>query len=300
MKIVSHRFRGFGEFENSPDAFNNALEQGVCAFEFDVRVTKDNALLINHDPFIKLDAKNKVNLTKINSIELYKARGINSNTPLPSYLSELLDLFVSKGKEKSLIFIDVKDFGAEKEIYQLLAERKLIKSTVIVSWLPEVLFAFHKIDKNLPLCFSHNYIRSNFQYTIVKFLLGNDSFKKKLALLIKPFSTKLADALPEIKFYFEDYNSRESSPGRQSCNCSDFEHTLNGPVTGKLMEIIEKSKGYLCIQYRLIDRNYLSLYKSSPSIIPYSINSETEIEKFIKQIKPDYILSDNPALVSKF
>lgn len=300
MKIVSHRFRGFGEFENSLDAFKKALAQGVCAFEFDVRVTNDNALVINHDPFIKLDAKNKVNLTKTKFNELNKTPGLNSNTTLPPYLSELLDIFATKRKEKSLIFIDIKDFGAEKEIYGLLAERNLLKNTVIVSWLPEVLFAFHKIDRSIPLCFSHNYIRSKFQFTIFKYLLGNDSLKDKLALLIKPFSTKLADALPEIKFYFEDYNSRESSPGRQSSNYSDFEHTLNGPVTGKLIEIIERSNGYLCIQYRLINRKYLALYKSSPSIIPYSINSQTDIDKFIKQIKPDYILSDNPALVSKF
>ena len=299
MKIVSHRFRGFGERENSISAFKNALDAGVIYFEFDVRLTADGMPVVHHDPFFRAERDTKISITESSLAEMREFKEKTGMTDSLPDLSEILEEFSKRKRPESRIFIDIKDFGEEEKIRSMLAQKQLLPNSVIVSWLPEVLFAFHKIDPSIPLCFSHNYTGSKFKYGLAKLLFGNDKIKKSVVAMIKPFSANYSEAIPEIKFYFDDYNNREFSPGRAHTKLPDFEHTLSGPVSGRLMEIINESKGFLCINHHLLDGNYTSLYKHPVSVIPYSLNSENEINSFIKKIKPDYILSDNPALVSK-
>ncbi|MBO7078809.1 MAG: glycerophosphodiester phosphodiesterase, partial [Bacilli bacterium] len=53
-KIVGHRgASGLVEHENTIEAFQKAIEIGCYAIECDIRKTKDDILVINHDPFIK-------------------------------------------------------------------------------------------------------------------------------------------------------------------------------------------------------------------------------------------------------
>ena len=50
MKVIAHRGgAGLGGVENTMDAFVNAIKLGVDMVEFDVRRTKDNALIVIHD-----------------------------------------------------------------------------------------------------------------------------------------------------------------------------------------------------------------------------------------------------------
>ena len=50
MKVIAHRGgSGLGGVENTMDAFVNAIKLGVDMVEFDVRRTKDNALIVIHD-----------------------------------------------------------------------------------------------------------------------------------------------------------------------------------------------------------------------------------------------------------
>ncbi|MBN8546029.1 MAG: glycerophosphodiester phosphodiesterase [Ignavibacteria bacterium] len=300
MKIVTHRFRGFGERENSLSSFKNALENGVICFEFDVRVTADGIPVVNHDPFFRTDRNNKISIIHSSLAEMREFQEKSGMTDCLPDLAEILEEFGKQKRTDSRIFIDIKDFGQEEKIYSMLSQKQLLPNSVIVSWLPEVLFAFHKIDPTIPLCFSHNYTVSKFKYGLAKLILGIEKSKNTLATMTKLFSPKYAEVIPEIKFYFDDYNDREFSPGKSNTTLPDFEHTLNGPVSGRLMEIINESKGYLCINHFLLDHNYPSLYKHPVSVIPYSLNSESAINSFLIKIKPDYILSDNPALVSKF
>jgi hypothetical protein len=215
-------------------------------------------------------------------------------------LEECLDIFAKKNRDSSRIFIDIKDFGEEEQIYQMLKKRSILHHSVIVSWLPEVLFAFHRIDSSLPLCFSHNFIQNRVRFFIEKLFIGTKPFKQFIGVILKPFNREYANFILNTDVYFEDYNRFEFPESFGLVRAHDSEHTLCSPVSGRLFEIILESKGFVCINYRSIPKNYLQLYTKSPGLIPYSINSEREMESFMIKIKPDFVLSDNPALVSKF
>ncbi|MBK7867270.1 MAG: hypothetical protein IPJ75_09910 [Ignavibacteriales bacterium] len=181
----------------------------------------------------------------------------------------------------------------------MLSARSLLNHSVIVSWLPEVLFAFHRIDPKLPLCFSHNFVPNRTKYLVQKIVYGDKNIRSFVGWCLTPFNRNLSNFLLNTSFFFDDYNRLEFPDNTEPALSPDSEHTLSTPVTGRLLEIILESRGFVCIQYKTIPENYKQLYQIAPGLIPYSINSKSEIEKFLVKIKPDYILCDVPALVSK-
>src|ERR1043166_3611821 len=50
-RLLTHRERGFDQFDNTVRGLSAALAMGVPHVEFDVRKTKDNVLIAYHDPF---------------------------------------------------------------------------------------------------------------------------------------------------------------------------------------------------------------------------------------------------------
>lgn len=300
MNIATHRFRGFDSNENTSTGFANALSEGVKYFEFDVRITADRIPVVNHDHSTENQFNSTANIHKSKYHEIREIKYKHSSAPWIMTLEECLDIFKKGKKDQSKIFIDIKDFGEEEKIYEMLSTRSLLSHSIIVSWLPEVLFSFHKIDTKLPLCFSHNFIQNPIKYFVQKTVAGNKNIRQFVGRILTPFNRNLSNILLNTSFYFDDYNRLEFPDNFNSIQSPDSEHTLSGPVKGRLLDIILESKGFVCIHYKVIPANYKQLYQNSPGLIPYSINSKSEIEKFLKKIKPDYILSDAPALVSKF
>ncbi len=300
MNIVTHRFRGFSEFENTFTGFKNALESGVKYFEFDVRLTSDNVPIINHDRYFKPYTNRKIDIVTSTLDELMKS--VNNSSPDTGImtLSEALDLFKSKMRAESRIFIDIKDYGEENQILNEIKIRALEENVIIVSWLPEVLFAVHNLEPEIPLCFSHNFIKSKLLFNMMKRISNTDpisSLTRRMASIIK---LNFADELNNIKFFFEDYNGRETQPAKFISDKRDFEHTLNGAIEGRLLEIIDYSKGFVCIQYRMLDQRYAGLYELPPSVIPYSLNNRESIRRLPGNLCYPFILSDNPEMVSRY
>lgn len=66
MKIIAHRGNDGIHQENSLEAILNSLDSIYTdGVEIDVRLTKDNKLVINHDPFYKGNYINNTNAVKL-------------------------------------------------------------------------------------------------------------------------------------------------------------------------------------------------------------------------------------------
>ncbi len=300
MNIVTHRFRGFSERENSYSGFKNALESGVKYFEFDVRLTSDSVPVINHDRYIETASGRKIDIVTSSFDQIMRSVGNHSIVERIMSLAEALDLFKSKMKNDSKIFVDIKDFVEEKQLLNEIKLRTLEENVVIVSWLPEVLFATHSLEPELPLCFSHNFIRSKFQFKTMERISNSNSLKNMTSDLASVIRPGFAEELKNIKFFFDEYNERENQPARDSSDKRDFEHTLSGPVKGRLLEIIENSRGFVCIQFRMLGEGYAGLYDQPPGVIPYSLNNWESLKYLPGNLDYPFILSDNPEMVSKY
>ncbi len=92
MKIIAHRGNDNLHQENSLEAILNSLESIYTdGVEFDVRLTKDNKLIIHHDPFYKGNY-----ISHTNSVKLQK-QGLNT-----------LDEVLKQISTSKIIMIEVK------------------------------------------------------------------------------------------------------------------------------------------------------------------------------------------------
>lgn len=114
MKIIAHRGNDLIHRENSKAAIINSLNMTyVDGVEFDIRITKDNKFIINHDPFYY-----KYFIRKTNTKTL-KRIGLNT-------LDEVLD----NVKSDKILLIELKEDNRKirktaKYLYQVLCKYKL-------------------------------------------------------------------------------------------------------------------------------------------------------------------------------
>lgn len=96
--IISHR--GYGKGKNPVNLFNRALKLGADAIECDLRLTKDNKVVVFHDKILKVGDRR----IKISKSTLSEIKKICKDTS-PLTLDELLDFAKAR---KVPLFLEVK------------------------------------------------------------------------------------------------------------------------------------------------------------------------------------------------
>tara|TARA_R110002020_G_scaffold54310_9_gene151568 strand:- start:1107 stop:1913 length:807 start_codon:yes stop_codon:yes gene_type:complete len=151
-KLISHRFRGFSDFENSIDGLENALDFGVKQIEFDIRLARCGTPMIFHDESAR-DASGKArHLCDIMARDYVNTGGVFTHMPTADQLFSAISDHPNKDCQ---LLVDIKDAGAEFALYALAKSYGLSDRVVWVSWLPEVLYALNDIEPGQKLCLSH-------------------------------------------------------------------------------------------------------------------------------------------------
>lgn len=114
MKIISHRGAAGLALENSLESIRAALKLPVYAIEVDVRRTKDNILVLSHDPHTGRTADKTVRIENQTLADLQKMP-LKNGAPIAT-LNEALDLI---GAKKPVV-LDVKVAGIEDELLHVL------------------------------------------------------------------------------------------------------------------------------------------------------------------------------------
>lgn len=110
MKVIAHRGgAGLGGVENTMDAFVNAINLGVDMVEFDVRRTKDNALIVIHDS--EIDGRKLSDMTFDEIQEVAGKKGY----AVPTFV-EVIKLCHGK----VFMDIEIKETGYEKRVVNIL------------------------------------------------------------------------------------------------------------------------------------------------------------------------------------
>ena len=126
--------------ENTLESFDLCLQHGCDGFEFDVRATADGSLVVCHDETFR-----GVSVAVISGKELaaWQSRGF-----LPS-LEEVLARFSGK----CFLDMELKAFGMEAGLLELLRRHPLARGFVVTSFLPEVLRTLRELDSSIELGF---------------------------------------------------------------------------------------------------------------------------------------------------
>lgn len=150
--LISHRFRGFSEFENSIEGLNKALDFGVQIVEFDIRLARCGTPMIYHDEK-SLDAYGKYHF--LCDIMAKDFNQLGENFSYMPTADALFAAIAAHANQSCQLLVDVKDAGVETMLYALAKSYNLTDRIVWVSWLPEVLYAFNDIEARQKLCLSH-------------------------------------------------------------------------------------------------------------------------------------------------
>lgn len=137
--VIAHRgASGLVQFENTLEAFQKAIEVGADSIECDVRKTKDNNIIINHNPDI-------LGLT----ICEHTYDELNTATTKAGYhlptLKEALELV----KDKILIDIELKEEGYEDEVINEILAILPVDAFYIRSFFDNAIKRVKEINANI-------------------------------------------------------------------------------------------------------------------------------------------------------
>lgn len=166
MIIVGHRGGAAGRFsENSFEALQQALSDGLPAVEVDLRITKDKRLVVHHDAAIKLPNQNY----KIKHLSLREVKAI-----LPGIMSieEAADM-VLKNSQAELI-LDCKGRGWARTMAGLLKQRQRdgydVSRVIILSFYAHELAILKRLFRPVRTYFLFRYLL--FLHLMVSKLIG--------------------------------------------------------------------------------------------------------------------------------
>ena len=146
FKIIAHRGASEYEPENTLKSFKKAIDLGAELIEFDVRLSKDNSLVIMHDKTVDRTT-NGSGIVREMTLSQLKELDAGEGEKIPTF-EEALKLI--KGKAKPVV--EIKEINTEDEILDLLDKHNLIKDAFIVSFKKKVLKKVRSINKNIKTC----------------------------------------------------------------------------------------------------------------------------------------------------
>jgi glycerophosphoryl diester phosphodiesterase len=143
--LLGHRGCRGPHPENTFAAFEYALSNGCEGFEFDIRATADDYLVLIHDP--KDEGNEVAHFTYAGLNDRRKRPRFDSPSDPIAYLDEMLERFSSR----AWLDIELKVTGIERRVLSMLKKHPPRHGFVISSFLSGVIHNCHALDPAIPL-----------------------------------------------------------------------------------------------------------------------------------------------------
>ena len=284
-KYLSHRLRGYADYENSASGLQKSLAHNVGNIEFDVRITKDDVLILGHDPFFETSSGKFDFYSNLTFEELSKVSKFPVET-LESFLEEY-SLLRSK-QNTAFLHIDIKFSGYEQETLNLILHYLNFDEFYIVSWLPEVLLKYHEISSEIRLCLSHiPAAKFKVSYWFLK-IIFNSVTTPFFAKIAKIYSARRSVFYESLEFRHKNFNRQKDVIHNKNVIC------VFKPYAGPdLLSVVEKTKGYVCIPVESLSDTLVDYYKSkNVNIASFSYLSHEQALDYDKRYDLDLYYSN--------
>jgi glycerophosphoryl diester phosphodiesterase len=142
-KIIAHRGASADAPENTMPAFELAVEQGAQMLEFDVRSTRDGAVVVFHDDTTERwnGVPQPVNQLTLNEIQQIDLGGAHAPT-----LNELCRWAVTT---ELALNVEIKVAGIEAQVAQILRQHGLAERVVVSSFSSEVVRRMREVAPDI-------------------------------------------------------------------------------------------------------------------------------------------------------
>lgn len=145
-RVVAHRgaWKAANLPQNSIASLNQAIKLGCEGSEFDIRMTKDEVLVINHDAEYQ-----GMDIEKTNYKDLLK-KPLKNGEPIPTFKDYLK---AGKKQKKTRLVAEIKPSPAGKEHSVLIAEKvvKMVQKMKMQDWVVYISFEYDILKKIVEL-----------------------------------------------------------------------------------------------------------------------------------------------------
>lgn len=146
MKIFGHRGSSKDFGDNNLESFRNSYEIGTDGVEMDVCITRDNVLIMGHNP-----------IEKTSGVPVYERSYEESDLKFEDVLKEM--------PKNTTCIIDIKDNRIDSDIcryiFELCCVYKCIDQCIFASFNEYHLIEFEKIERSLGIKIQKAYITGN-------------------------------------------------------------------------------------------------------------------------------------------
>lgn len=138
--VEAHRGASGYEYQNTIAAFDEAVKMNADAIELDIRKTKDNKIIVIHDPFF---------MNKHINDWVYEDLILETTKYEISFVPPLLIDVLKRYKGKILLDIEIKEEGYEKEIIDLILSVLDVNEFYIRSFSEKVIKEIKKLNPSI-------------------------------------------------------------------------------------------------------------------------------------------------------
>lgn len=139
---IAHRGASSYARENTMESFKKAIELGADVVEFDIRLSKDNKIVVIHDQDLKRVANHNGLVKDMTSVEIKKIFKKDG-----SFLT--LHEAIGFLKNKCTCKIDIKERGMEERVIDVIKKNKMERSVIITTSIPEVVRKIKSISPDI-------------------------------------------------------------------------------------------------------------------------------------------------------
>lgn len=207
--IIAHRGASGEAPENTMASFRLAIQQGTDAIELDVQRTKDGRLVVMHDPFLGRtnDGKGRLSQKKLHELRSIDAGSWFdpqfSKERIPA-LGDVLDTF----KKTTHYVIELKFYqrdkiGFARQVYEMVAQRGLLESTMFLSFSARILDAIKARDESAVTCLAllphslYRRARAAQRHDVIATSFHSSFLHKRLSKGSQPINCWLGKQLPD-------------------------------------------------------------------------------------------------------
>jgi hypothetical protein len=212
-------------------------------------------------------------------------------------VEDMVQAFARANRRDARLCVDLKIGGEEERIAALLDAAGVVDRAMIVSWLPSVIHAFHRLLPGTPLCFCH------LSLAPVPLPFGWAAGMPHRAMLriasfaLRPFRRHLAKEIECVSLFFHADGDPRPDLCADRSRCFEG-HVVPATVTGRMRVLLRESGGLVCLPRHCMTRALFEDYRAQQiRVAVYSINTRAALRTTLKSYVPDVVCVDDPDLV---
>jgi len=295
-RLLSHRLRGFDEWDSTQLGLQRALEAGVPNAEFDVRFTRDGQAVAYHDPLFR------ANDGAWHFVDEWELAALRTQTAFPhlATLEQMCACFAQFRGPDALLHVDIKVGGREALIHETIAKFGLLQHAVIVSWLPQSLVRFHALSPQTRLCFSHLPLSPPL-YGFAKAVFEVvDHVPRVVSRAMRELGPPFLKEASTVSFHFHDEGDPASGDTGDDGAHHNLCHVVPGLVRGEMLRLLLETRGMVCVPVRLSSRRLVEGYRAqNVEVAVYSADDEPSLERVMAAVDPDIVYVNSAEVLRK-